>query len=241
MLELDAELPDALLGLDEGAADIVIADDAVFEGQSGFLRVADRRRHAGIGNRHDDVGIGRRFARQLPAHLLAHLVDRAAADDGVGPGEIDIFEDAEPRRIFGHEAVAFDALAGDHHHLAILHLAHELGADNVERAGLGGEHPRLAKLAEDERPDAEGVARADQFLVGEADQRVGAFNLEQGFDQLLDEALFLASRHEMQDHLGVGGRLADGAFFDEGVAQRQRVGEIAVMAQREAAGIQIDE
>ena len=58
---------------------------------------------------------------------------------------------------------------------------------------------------------------------------------------MLDEALFLASRHEMQDHLGVGGRLADGAFFDEAVAQRQRVGEIAVMAQREAAGIEIDE
>ena len=31
VLQLDAELSDALLGLDEGAADIVIADDAVFE------------------------------------------------------------------------------------------------------------------------------------------------------------------------------------------------------------------
>ena len=40
----------------------------------------------------------------------------------------------------------------------------------------------FAELAEDERPDAEGVARADQLLVGEADQRVGAFDLEQGFD-----------------------------------------------------------
>ena len=33
VLELDAELPDALLGLDEGAAHIMIADDAVFEGK----------------------------------------------------------------------------------------------------------------------------------------------------------------------------------------------------------------
>ena len=31
VLQLDAELSDALLWLDEGAADIVIADDAVFE------------------------------------------------------------------------------------------------------------------------------------------------------------------------------------------------------------------
>src|SRR6185295_3711385 len=111
-------------------------------------RIADCRRHAGIRNRYDDVGIGRRFARQLPAHLFTHLVDRAAADDGVGTGEIDVFEDAKPRRIFGHEAVALDSLAGDHHDFAILDLAHELGADDVQRARLRGEHPGVAELAE---------------------------------------------------------------------------------------------
>ena len=137
----------------------------------------------------------------------------------VGPGEIDVFEDAKPRRVFRHESVALDSLAGDHHHFAVLHLAHELGADDVERAGLGGQHPGLAELAEDQRPDAEGIARADQLLMGEADQRIGAFDLEQGLDQLLDEALLLAPRDEMQDHLGVGGGLADGALLDEGVAQ----------------------
>ena len=154
VLELHAELADALLGLDEGAADIVIADDAVFEGDAGALRIADGRGHAGIGNGDDDVGVGRSLARQLPAHLFAHFVDRAAADDGVWPGEIDVFEDAEPRRIFRHEAVALEPLAGDHHHLAVLDLAHEIGADDVERAGLGREHPGLAELAEHERPDA---------------------------------------------------------------------------------------
>ncbi len=219
----------------------MVADDAVFEGQPQFLGIADRRRHAGVRDWHDNVGIGRRFARQLPAHLFAHLVDRAAADDGVGTGEIDVFEDAESGRIFRHEAVAFQPLTGDHHDLAVLHLTHEFGADDVQRARLRGEHPGLAELAEDERPDSERIARADQLLVGEPDQGIGAFDLEQGFDQLLDEALLLAAGDEMQDHLGVGGRLADGAFFDQGVAQRQRVGEIAVMAQREAARIEIDE
>ena len=52
---------------------------------------------------------------------------------------------------------------------------------------------------------------------------------------------FLAARDEMQDHLGVGGRLADGALLDEPVAQGERVGEIAVMGKREAARIEIDE
>ena len=77
--------------------------------------------------------------------------------------------------------------------------------------------------------------------MGEADQGIGAFDLEQGFDQLLDEALLLAAGDEMQNHLGIGGRLADGAFFDEGIAQRESVGKIAVMAEGKAAGIEIDE
>ena len=132
-------------------------------------------------------------------------------------------------------------LAGDHHHLAVLHLAHELGADDVERAGLRREHPGIAELAEHERPDAEGIARADQLLVGEADQSVGALDLEQGLDEFLDEALLLAARDQMEDHLGVGGRLADGAFLDQPVAQGERVGEVAVMAEGEAARIEIDE
>ena len=137
--------------------------------------------------------------------------------------------------------MALDSLAGDHHDFAVLHLAHELGADDVQRARLGGEHPGVAELAEDERPDAERIARADQLLMREADQGIGAFDLEQGFDQLLDEALLLAAGDEMQDHLGIGGRLADGAFFDEGIAQRESVGEIAVMAEGKAARIEIDE
>ena len=43
MLELDAERADALLRLDEGAADVVVADDAELEGDVGFLRKADGR------------------------------------------------------------------------------------------------------------------------------------------------------------------------------------------------------
>ena len=57
----------------------------------------------------------------------------------------------------------------------------------------------------------------------------------------LDEALLLAARHQMEDHLGVGGRLADGAFLDQRLAQGERVGEVAVMGEREAARVEIDE
>ena len=130
---------------------------------------------------------------------------------------------------------------GDHHHLAVLDLAHEIGADDVERAGLGCQHPGLAEPAKHQRPDAERIAGADEFLVGEPDQRIGAFDLQQRLDELLHEQAFLAARDKMEDHLGVGGRLADGALGDQPVAKRERVGEIAVMGEREAARGEVDE
>jgi hypothetical protein len=45
----------------------------------------------------------------------------------------------------------------------------------------------------------------------------------------------------VKDHLSVGRRLADGAFSDEGLAQSERIGEVAVVAEREAAGLKVDE
>ena len=53
VLELDAELADALLGLDEGAADVVVADDAELEGDAALLGVADGGGHAGVRDRDD--------------------------------------------------------------------------------------------------------------------------------------------------------------------------------------------
>src|SRR3546814_2310323 len=41
VLELDAEVTDLVAGLDEGAPDIVRADDAEFEGNARFLSIAD--------------------------------------------------------------------------------------------------------------------------------------------------------------------------------------------------------
>ena len=50
-----------------------------------------------------------------------------------------------------------------------------------------------------------------------------------------------ASATEMQDDFGVGRRLEDGAGGDQLPAQRQGVGEVAVVGDGEAAGIQIGE
>ena len=94
---------------------------------------------------------------------------------------------------------------------------------------------------EHQRADAERIARADQLLVGEGDERIGAFELAQRLDEAVDEALAARSRHQMQDHLGVGGRLHDGAVAHQLAAQRQPIGQVAVVADREAAGIEFGE
>ena len=65
VLEANAEFADRLGRLDEGASDVVIADDAELEGNAAGLGVAERRRHAGVGHRHDDVGARRGLAREL--------------------------------------------------------------------------------------------------------------------------------------------------------------------------------
>ena len=81
MLHAHAEFAHALGRLNEGAADIVVADDAEFERHAGMLAVAERGGHAGIRHRHHDIDLDMAFARELGAEGLADLVDRAAADD----------------------------------------------------------------------------------------------------------------------------------------------------------------
>ena len=138
-------------------------------------------------------------------------------------------------------AMALDAVGGDGDDFAVLDLAHELGADDVERAGLGGQHIGRAEAAEHERADADGIARADQHVVGETDERIGAFDLAQRLDEALDDAPALRAGHQVQDDLGVGGRLADGAGRDQLAPQGQGVGEVAVVGDGKAAGVEVGE
>ena len=51
------------------------------------------------------------------------------------------------------------------------HLALVLGADEVERARLGGEHGVAVDSAEAERPEAVGVAETDELPLGESHDR----------------------------------------------------------------------
>ena len=133
------------------------------------------------------------------------------------------------------------ALVVEDDDFAILDVAHIFRADDVERAGFRGQDRAAVERAHHQRPDAERVARADQLLVGEADEGIGAFQRAQPVDEAVDEARFARARDQMQDHLGVGGRLHDRALVHEFAPQRQAVGQIAVMADGEAERIEFGE
>ena len=126
-------------------------------------------------------------------------------------------------------------------YFTVFDIAHILRADDIERAGLGREDGAAVELAQHQRTNAERIARADQFLVGQADKGVGTFEHAQALDETIDEAVAMRAGHEMQDHLGVRGRLHHGAFAHELPAQGNAIGEIAVVADRKAAGIEFGE
>ncbi len=136
--------------------------------------------------------------------------------------------------------MAFDLpILADDDHLAILDLAHEFRADDVERAGLRGEDRRAIQLAKHQRANPERIAGADQLLVGQRDKRIGAFDLPQRIDEPLDQQHTARAGDQMQDHLGIRGRLHDRAVTDQVAPQRQPVGEIAVMRHRQPAARQL--
>jgi len=94
----------------------------------------------------------------------------------------------------------------DRHELAWCELSLELGADEVERTGLGGEDP-LAGLAaaEAERAEAVPVAEADQLSFREHDDGEGALQpCHRVRGRILDRRRVVGDQRG--DHLRVGGR-----------------------------------
>ena len=183
------------------------------------------------------------LARQLGADALAGVVDRRALHHRIRPGEVDVFEHAEPLAAAAERLDAVHALVVDDDDLARLHVAHEFGADDVERAGLAGQHPAAGALgadaAQDQRPHAERVAHAHQRLVGQRDQRIGADHLLQRVDQPVHHGGIEADGDQVDEHLGVGGGLEQAAAAHQGAAQHVGVGQVAVMRDREAAELEI--
>ena len=234
-LQADAHVADLLGRLDEGAADILVADDPHGEGDAGFLRVADGGRRAAVGDGADEIGLHRSLARQFDADTAAAFVDRGAVDDAVGAREIHMLEDAEARalRLERHGGAQAGVVDGDH--LSGQDVAHVFGADDVERAGLGGQDPGLADAAEHQRTHAQRVAHADQRVGGQGEHGERALHPAQGVLQTLGDGAVEGAGHQVQHRLGVRGGVEQRAALDQLPLDLEGVGQVAVMGDGDAA------
>src|SRR3989454_12371063 len=141
---LHAEVADALLRLDERAAHVVVADEPELVRRARLLGVAERGARARVRHRDDDVRGDGVLTRELSPQCLPHRVDVPPPEDRVGPGEVDVFEDAL-QALGGRERVdRAEARVRDDHDLAGLDVALPPRLHQVERARLRGEDPGVA-------------------------------------------------------------------------------------------------
>jgi len=171
--------PLLLAGHDERAPDVAVLDKALAVLHAQAIGHLQRGRAARIGDGDDHVDIvvgpfAQNLVRQVLAHAQARLVDRNIVDDGVGPREVDEFEQAG--RLYAalrtHPAVHCAVLL-DVEGLARAQVAHEFEIQCVQRGALRGDHVLGAHdalaPAQHDWADAPGVAERQDAAPG--DQR----------------------------------------------------------------------
>ena len=152
-----------------------------------------------------------------------------------------MLEDAEAAAMTAEGFQALQPMRADGDDLAGLDIPHEIRADDVEGAAFRRQDIGVTELAQGQRADTQGVADADDAGLGEGNQGIGAFHLAEGVDHALFDGLLEARRDEMDDNLGVAGRLEDAAAPHELAAQVIGIGQVAVVADREPAEFEIGE
>src|SRR5437868_13462937 len=110
------------------------------------------------------------------------------------------------------------AIGVDDHDLTGLALADDFGADLVERTSLAAEHKAFADraelrfavhAAEDQRPEALWIARADQFIACHEQEAVRALDQFQAMSDVVFAAYVFRTRQQVDDDFAVGRSLED--------------------------------
>ncbi len=112
-----------------------------------------------------------------------------AIEVGVGPCDVHELEDTELRLGLG-EADRTHARRVDRDQFAGLDVAHEMRADDIERAGFAGQHPAAFRATEHERAESVRVAHAEEVRFVHEHERERAGQLRQ---HLLQRSLELAA------------------------------------------------
>ncbi len=212
-------------------------------------RVPLRGGDARLRDRHHHVGVDRRLAGELLSHPLTRRVHALAVEVRVGPREVDELEQAELRVGLGEAEVVVQTRRVDHDHLARFDFAHEVRAHDVERGGLAGQHPTTFDATEHQRPEAVAVAHADQVRLVHHHEREATLELREDVTQRLFEVAAVGARlrvvvvrEELGDERGVGGGVearggvggGETGEHAELLGELERVGEVAVVPEREA-------
>ena len=243
-LHADAGFTHRLGGLNEGAAHVAVFDQTIAEGDAAVLRIANRRRDAGIRHADHNIGLYRRFAGEHFADTHAIAVERFAEETAIGPGEIDHLEHTQLGGFSDPAATAGLRVAeAELHQLAGLHVAVEAGADDVEPAGFAAHHPlsiaALAHVAKHQRPDAVPIAQgietfrcadhqAERTAAAAGSLTNGGFPIEALIHRMLD-------REGDQLRVGGGGELHLGDIGSDRFTQFAGIHQIAVVGKGERA------
>ena len=164
-----------------------------------------------------------------------------AFDPAVGPREVDVLEDAEPAAAGRKGAIGGQARCIDHDEFTGFHVPHERGVHDIEGTGFRSEDEGVSQAAKHEGAHTEGIPHSDHRFVGERHQGVGADDLFQGIDQPVRNGAVRRQRHQVDDGLRVGCRLENGSLAHQSVAHLDRIGQIAVVGDRQATLVGLDE
>ena len=148
-----------------------------------------------------------------------------------------MLEDAAGAALGLHHLARLQPALGQADHLARVHLAHQLGADDVEGAALRGDDEAVVEPAQRERPDPVRVAEGDDRVLGHHHGRVGALQPRHHLrDRVLDQ-LAAVGGEQGGDDLRVGGAAeVDPALLQLG-PELDRVGQVAVVGERHLAAV----
>src|SRR6185369_6654634 len=120
------------------------------------------------------------------AEIFARLLDGAAENVGIGACEVDVLESALRERLLRRVALTRHAFGADDHHLTGLDVVQVDSTYQIEGTRLGSEYVAFAlagkfHFAHTERTEAMRVARHNDTILREKDQRERTFQLEQSF------------------------------------------------------------
>ena len=209
------------------------------------MGVADGRVQAGVRHPDDRIGFHGMLLGKKGPGSLAGEADAAAVQDRIGPGKIDVLEDAHvPRGRPAVGAVGMQAFRVCGHDLTGLDVPDEGGADCVQRAAFRSKNDRPVRpFSNAERPETVPVARRDQLLGRGDDQGIGAFeHVHRRGHGLFDAAAAQPlPDDDVGDHLGIGGGVKNGALLLQLAPKLQGIGEVPVMGERHAALPVVDE